>query len=264
VTLDPAHVAMVNGAPVPREAFERQLEQAQSFVLQQPNVTLGGEAGQDVATELSHQVLDWLIDKELIAQVAAREGIIVSDAAIEDQIARMRGGDAKRFDDWLGANGMTLEELREQLRDDLLTAAIRDRVTADLPRAVKHIHVRHILLSEVDAARQVEAMLKSGENFISLARQHSEDQSTRGSGGDLGFLPQGVMPPEFDRVAFSLAIGAVSELIESPSGYQIIQVVEVDPLRSVSDQHWPMVQQRVFEEWLIEQRAAAEIVRTEF
>ena len=258
--LDPLLAATVNGVSITRETYERQLDQAQRFLLQLPVLSANDEVGQQALAELRSQVLNWLIDQMIIEQAAAQAGLVISDAAVEDQITRMRGGDAKRFDEWLSANGLTLAELGDQLRADLLTAAMRDRVTANLPRASEHIHVRHILLSEQATARQVEGKLQSGENFISLGRQYSEDQSTRGSGGDLGFVPRGVMPPEFDQVAFGLAPGEVSQIVESLSGYQVIQVVEIDPLRTVSDQHWPVVQQRAFENWVADQKAAADIV----
>jgi peptidyl-prolyl cis-trans isomerase D len=79
-----------------------------------------------------------------------------------------------------------------------------------------------------EKARQVLERAKKGEDFGALAKQFSEDTSAA-AGGDLGFFTRGQMVPEFDRAAFSLAPGTVSELVDSQFGIHIIKVNEKDP-----------------------------------
>src|SRR2546422_7723866 len=74
-----------------------------------------------------------------------------------------------------------------------------------------------------DKARQVLERAKKGEDFGSLAKQFSED-STAGAGGDLGDFGRGQMVPEFERVAFSLGAGAISDLVQTQFGIHIIKV----------------------------------------
>jgi parvulin-like peptidyl-prolyl isomerase len=253
-------VAMVGGAPILRASFERQLEQAQVYLLQQPNLDVTTETGRQALEQLRAQVLNWMVDQQIILQAAAAQSVTVSQSAIDIQVQRMRGNDAQRFEAWLSANGMTLEALQEQVRMDLLTAAMRDRVTAGVARNMPHLRVRHILISERSVAEEVLRQLRGGANFIALAKQYSEDQATRGDGGDLGFMPRGVMPPRFEQAALALQPGQISDIIESPAGFQIIQLVEIDPTHLVSDAYWPLVQQRTFEEWMNAQRSAANVV----
>src|SRR5205814_615181 len=65
---------------------------------------------------------------------------------------------------------------------------------------------------EVEAIRKkalsILDRIKKGEDFSTLAKQYSED-STAANGGNLGDFPRGQMVPEFDKVAFSLGVGAV-------------------------------------------------------
>jgi len=64
---------------------------------------------------------------------------------------------------------------------------------------------------------------KKGEDFAALAKQFSEDSSAA-AGGDLGQFTPGQMVPEFDRAAFNMAPGAISDLVQSQFGFHIIKV----------------------------------------
>jgi parvulin-like peptidyl-prolyl isomerase len=207
MALDPSVVAVVNGVVLSRESYERQLAQAQRFLLQRPDLSLDSEEGKRALQDLEQQVLAWMIDQILLQQAAAAEGIAIGSERVDEEIARMRGGDARRYEEWLAANGLTEEMLREQLRMDLLTAAMRDRVTSAQPRARRHVHVRHILVSEASTAETLRLRLLAGESFAA-------------------------------------------------------QLVEIDPERIVSEEYWPMVQHRIFEDWMAQQRARSSIQRS--
>ncbi len=259
--LDPGVVAVVNGVAITRQAWEQRVSQSQAYWLQQPGTDLSTEAGKEALRQVQEQVLDWMIDEVLIEQAAHEAGIVIAPEDVEARIAAMRGDDAARFEAWLGANGLTLDLLREQVRAELLTAAIRDRVTAQIPRRVPQYHVRHILVSDEVRAQATVARIRGGDPFIAVAREVSEDETTRNSGGDLGFLPKGVMPPAFEEAAYALQPGEVSGVVQTEFGYHIIQLVEVDPELEVPDELWPVVQQRAFDDWLATQRASAVIQR---
>ena len=254
-------VAVVNGTVITWAAFMQRVLETQVHLMGQPAFDATSAEGKAALAELQTQVLDWMIDQILIEQAASAAGVAVTEQMIDAQVSRIRGNDAARFERWLKASGLTPESLREQVRMDLLTAAMRDQVTEALPRKAEHVRVRHILLSEESVGQEVLNEVAAGKDFVALARQYSEDQVTRGEGGDLGFLPWGVMPPAFDEAAFSLQAGQVSGLVRSQSGLHIIQVVERDAERAVEQADWPAVQQRAFEDWLAEIHARSDIQR---
>jgi len=71
--------------------------------------------------------------------------------------------------------------------------------------------------------------LRKGADFATAARRFSQDPGSKEQGGSLNWFRRGVMVPEFERVAFGLKPGVVSDPVESPFGYHIIQVERVQP-----------------------------------
>src|SRR6185436_9781697 len=71
--------------------------------------------------------------------------------------------------------------------------------------------------------------LRRGADFATAARRFSQDPGSKDQGGELNWFRRGVMVPEFERVAFALRPGIVSDPVESPFGYHIIQVERVQP-----------------------------------
>ena len=71
--------------------------------------------------------------------------------------------------------------------------------------------------------------LRRGADFATAAKRFSQDPGSKDQGGSLNWFRRGVMVPEFERVAFSLKPGVVSDPVESPFGYHLIQVERVQP-----------------------------------
>ena len=129
-----------------------------------------------------------------------------------------------------------LTKLRQNVQisdDDLKARYQRDIQQYEVPNRV---HVEHILFmtvgkpdAEVDEikkkAEDVLKQVKKGAKFEDLAKKYSEDPGTKDKGGDLGFIVQGQTVPEFEKVAFSLQPGSVSDLVKTQYGFHIIKVL---------------------------------------
>jgi peptidyl-prolyl cis-trans isomerase C len=75
-------------------------------------------------------------------------------------------------------------------------------------------------------AENILKRIKGGEDFGKLATEFSDDKGSRDKGGDLGFFPKGKTVPSFERAAFELKVGDVSDIVETSYGYHIIKVFE--------------------------------------
>lgn len=75
-------------------------------------------------------------------------------------------------------------------------------------------------------AKDLKKKIDDGAEFAAVAREESEDPESAARGGDIGYVIKGVAPPEFEKAAFSLPVGDVSEPIETEIGYNVIRVQE--------------------------------------
>src|SRR3984893_5791331 len=118
------------------------------------------------------------------------------------------------------------DELKVQYQQDIQQYQVPNRV-----------HVDHILLmtvgktpAEVEEIRQkaedVLKQAKKGANFEELAKKYSEDPGTKDKGGDLGWITQGQTVPEFEKAAFTLPKGSISDLVKTQYGFHIIKVLD--------------------------------------
>ncbi|MEX2426582.1 MAG: peptidylprolyl isomerase, partial [Thermomicrobiaceae bacterium] len=95
--------------------------------------------------------------------------------------------------------------------------------------------------------------------FAEVAENESTDQQTAPNGGDLGWFPRGVMVEEFDEVVFDLEVGEISEPFESEFGWHVATVTERDEDRPIPISVLEQQRQQAFNDWLEEQREAADI-----
>ena len=83
-------------------------------------------------------------------------------------------------------------------------------------------------------AQMVLAELKKGAKFEDMAKRYSDDKASAKQGGDLGCFPRGVMVKPFEKAAFGLKKGAISDLVRTRFGYHIIKVYDIKPARTKS------------------------------
>jgi peptidyl-prolyl cis-trans isomerase D len=98
----------------------------------------------------------------------------------------------------------------------------------------EQVRASHILLKtegkdEAAVKKQAEELLakaRGGADFAQLAKQYSEDDASKVKGGDLDYFGKGQMVPEFDKAAFSMTPGQISDLVKTQYGFHIIKLVD--------------------------------------
>lgn len=139
---------------------------------------------------------------------------IDSHSSKEDATAPIPGMD----DEQAQAFRRLAQQMRALTSERVRVSRILVKVAADAPpSAAKRAR---------QAAEDIRLKLLSGDSFASVARADSDDTESAARGGDIGYVVRGIAPPAFEKAAFSLPIGKISEPIQTPSGFNVIEVTE--------------------------------------
>jgi len=75
-------------------------------------------------------------------------------------------------------------------------------------------------------AKRILDSIRAGGDFADFAKQYSEDVATKPYGGDLGFVRRGEFFAEFEEAVFALKDSAISDIVETPIGFHVVQLIE--------------------------------------
>ena len=264
VTPTPAEplAALVNEEPLLLATFEAELAR-----YEQAQAELGSDGS---GVDYNEVVLDALIEQLLIRQAAAAQGIVVTEAMIDQELAELQSvaGSGDNFTAWLEANRYSEAEFRAVVTDGIIQEQMVTAVTAEVPFAAEQVHVRYIQIDDLTLANTLQTQIQNGDDFATLAQIHSLDRITGENGGDLGFFAaDSLLVPEVDAAAFALTEpDSVSEVITAVNRdgnpvYYLVQLIERDPERPLAAGARSILLQQAFETWLDELWGTANIVR---
>lgn len=233
--------ARVDGMPITQAEYQAELAMFQA------------DKGTELAPEDKTRVLNDLIDQALLAGAAEQDGFSVDEGILEGRIQQLitQLGSEQALTNWLDANQFDQQTFRLSLARSIAAAWMRDRIAANLPPTAEQIHARQILLYTREQADQIYQQLQAGNSFRNLALQY--DPLT---GGDLGWFPRAYLPSsEVEQAAFNLQPEQYSQVIESPAGFHIIQLLERDPQRALSPDARIVLQTRALIDWIAQARS---------
>lgn len=242
--------AVVDGEEIPMSRFNQFVQMQQMQYMQQGRQVQGAQL-----EEVKKQVLDYLIDQEVLFQTAREEGYTADEQNVEQQIQQYKSqsGGEEQFRKALAQQGMTEDTLKKDVQKQLIlqkfiknefesNVSVSDSEAQefydenpDYFTQKEQVQAQHIIIRvEQDAAEekveearkkieQVQQKLENGGNFANLAKEYSEGPSSK-DGGSLGFIQRGQMVPEFEKTAFDLQPGEVSDIIRTQFGFHIVKV----------------------------------------
>lgn len=243
-------VEKINGVAITRTELDRAVK---AFLAQ-------NGAPQQVAPEAMKQATEAALNQLTAAELLYQAGSKIEVKDLNQQVAA-RIGQAKNqypspaeFDKALQSVGMTQKDMEEAARKDIVInnliakqfssespvteAEARKFYTDNKEKLFTHrerVKLSHIVVAlpekgtpEVrkqarDRAAGILKRAKSGEDFATLAKENS-DSPTKAQGGALGIIESGQALPAFEKVAFALKPGEISDVVEMPNAYDIIKV----------------------------------------
>ena len=254
----PDVLARVNGESISKAEFDRAVASIEARA--------GGPMPPDQRDQILRTILDQIVGYKLLVQESHSRKVEASDTEVEARVQEIQKQfpDEGAFKQMLTARNTTLDQLRSDVRQDIAVqkmidaevepkSAVKPEQLADYyaknPNQFKQpdrVHASHILIgvprgADAEAKAQARAKaeqvlkdVKAGKDFATLAKDNSQDPGSAPNGGDLGFFQPGQMVGPFNDAAFSLAAGAVSDIVETEFGFHIIKVAEKQPGRTIA------------------------------
>jgi peptidyl-prolyl cis-trans isomerase C len=249
--------ALVNGATIPREEFDREVFRIQGVIL-----GTGRPLTCAQLTSINKEVVESLIRREILYQ-ESRKAVMVDKKEVDREIDGLKKqflSDAE-YQNELNRKNLTEDRLRAHVertlfvqkyvaRQFLEKASVTDGDLVAyyeshlyLFKQPLQVRVSHILIqsdSKWEAARKQEARRKAEEilkdlknpkkikDFATLAREVS-DGPTRTNGGDLGYVKTGQLEKKIESAVFSLKAGEISDVIETDYGFHLFKVTDKKP-----------------------------------
>lgn len=237
-------VARVGDTSVTQARLDKTIAQSRAQAKEQgQTLPASGEDGFD---QVQQQALQQLIQQEVISSEARKCGTpcAVEKKDITAELGRIReanfNGSQKDFDAFLKRSAISKTDAQEIVRYQLQTQKLLAHVTRGVrftaadARAYYDANTaqfttpagrqaRHILVETKAEADAIRARLTL-DNFAAEAKANSIDEGSAQQGGDLGLLQKGRFIPEFEKVAFALANGEISQPVKTQYGWHIITV----------------------------------------
>lgn len=245
-------VALVNSEPVTNNEVRARLLRVEQQLTQQG-------AALPARTELARQVMEQLVNERAQLQQASEQGLRVDEATLaraEQSIASQNQLSVEEFRRRVAAEGMDINFLRNELRNQILLQQLREReVDArvrvsendidDFVREQKsssdlsslELNLSHILVRVPESAtpEQLKALearaqraadrARKDEDFGTLAREYS-DAPEGASGGQFGMRPADRLPEIFVSATRDLRAGEIAGPVRSPAGFHVLKLVE--------------------------------------
>jgi peptidyl-prolyl cis-trans isomerase C len=261
--LDADNIAVtVNGIDITESEIEK-LIKPQLDMIAKKTTQLPPEFAGQYKKQLRQQALEQLILEQLLDEKAKEAKIVVSDeeavSTLMKIISPQKSLSVEELKEKIESFGQSFDQVKQQTQKRLGYQKVMEaqwagkiNITDDETKKYydenpkkfetpEQVRASHILTkleltdpntdpneAKAKAREKTQDLLKQikdGADFAELAKAHSTCPSAA-SGGDLDFFPRGRMAPAFEKAAFELEVGKVSDIVETEFGYHIIKVTD--------------------------------------
>ncbi|MDD2481873.1 MAG: peptidylprolyl isomerase, partial [Lutispora sp.] len=229
------------------------------------------------------ELLNSLIDETILLKKAADIGIVAPKEQIDGEIEyikQMFESDEK-YEEYLISQNIT----EEYIVNDLTKRIIINNLVNEITKSIEipedelktiydsmkdsfiSIKASHILMENQEEAKKILERAKAGEDFNELAMEFSIDPSAKENSGELGYFSVGDMVPEFEKAAFALEPGQISDLVQSDFGFHIIKAEDKKTLgfdeakSQIREELLPGKRNEFFVSYFEELKSKAEIIK---
>jgi foldase protein PrsA len=237
------YVATVNGAKIYLDEYQFRLNQKMPML---PKDLL---LDQSNYKRIEEEVLDGLITEKIMYLRAQELNISVSAGELEAKTSEVMKEYGEAFANLLVQENVRYEDWKDDIKKEMLFKKLvavdvnaNIRVSDDEAedyfnerrnnyKVESRVRVAQIVVHDLDKAKAAEARLNAGDDFTRVATEMSiAPEAVRG--GDLGFITRQIMPEPLDDTIFKLPANKVSPIVQSPYGFHIFKVLEIQPAKT--------------------------------
>ena len=224
----------------------------------------GGPGVVDRVAALS-QVPALLIQEEIVRRFAGELDITASEEEILEEIATRLGitADDETFDvvfqQELARSGLSELEFRDMIEASVLQTKLLAMFEAELSSSAESVRYRQILVSTDETAQEIRDQIEAGEDFAALAAENSLDVETKDSGGEVGWVPRGVLEASAEELVFAMEPNEITT-IPLPQGVVVIEMQEKAEDREIEESQIAPLAASALVDWVREKREALDIV----
>lgn len=246
----------VNGVDITDGQIEEQMKpQLEKMSAQMPPMFV-----EQYKKQIKRQTLDKMIVRQLLSEKVKMANIVITDEDVEGELKQIASRQQppltlEELKALIEGYGQDFEAVKEEIRGGLgyqkiIEAQFEGKINvteedardyfSENTKDIEEVKASHILIkpdtdpnadpNDAKAKARTKAMdllsqIKEGADFAELAKANSACPSSA-QGGDLGFFKRGRMLPAFEKAAFDLEAGQISDVVETRFGYHIIKVTD--------------------------------------
>ncbi|RKD73442.1 foldase protein PrsA [Sinobaca qinghaiensis] len=200
------------------------------------------ELYEEMAATSGEAALDTMITEEVVNAEAEKAEVKVTQKEIDEEKATLEEsyGGEEGLESAISQSGLTMEDLEEQMETTLKVEKLMEADISVSDEEIEtyyeenkedlgepaQVEASHILTEDKETAEEIKAKLDNGENFAEIAEEYSTDTASAENGGELGFFGTGEMAEAFEKAAFDMEPGEISEPVETEFGFHIINVTD--------------------------------------
>ncbi|MBN2639228.1 MAG: peptidylprolyl isomerase [Bacteroidales bacterium] len=226
------------------------------------NLRMQGQVPSGNEREVKCKILETQLYQKLMLAEAQFDSLKVDETQVQGEVSSRLAsfinnfGSQERMEKYYGKSiNQIRAELHDIIKEQMLSQQVQQKIIGNVtvtPSEIANFYkqmpkdsiplikteyiVRQLVLEppitvqeKLRVKKQLLELRKrilNGESFATLAVLYSEDPGSASKGGELGFYGKGQLYPEFEKAAYKLKPGQISDIVETKTGYHIIQMIE--------------------------------------
>ena len=206
------------------------------------------------------QMVQQIVEEEVMRRFGNEQGAAADEDEINTDIATRMGLSGKddpnfqtRFQEELARSGINESHYRDLSASAVIRKEILDKFTSEVPASAESIRFRQIAVRDQAEADDIKSQIDGGADFAAIAQEKSLDSTTKSAGGEVGWVPRGILDPKVEEQLFGQELNVITTYV-TEGGAFVYQVEEEQADRALEETHKSVLSQKKLQDWVEEKK----------